>query len=102
MDSVEQIGKSEFRKNLLNILNDMARGLSQSLLITDHGQAQAVIIPIGEYQEMMIKIQDYEAQAKPKLSIWGDSVEVTEDLENHSWAYLHDEILAKWDQANND
>jgi PHD/YefM family antitoxin component YafN of YafNO toxin-antitoxin module len=105
MDYLHSLGKTEARKNFLSILNDFASGVLRPILVTDHGKAQAVILPYEEYKFIKTKLDNLEnsSNKKEKISIFGDSLEIIGDLENYSvWDQCKDEWEANWDKLLND
>ncbi len=104
MDHLQSLGKAEARKNFLGILNGFTQGVSRPILVTDHGKAQAVILPYEEYQSIKARLKNTENSSKKKVSIFGDSIELVGGLdENYSvWNEYKDEWEAKWDKLLDD
>lgn len=107
MDYLHSLGKTEARKSFLSILNGFTQGVLRPILVTDHGKAQAVILPYEEYQSIKTRLKNAEnpsKENKKKISIFGDSIELVGELdENYSvWNEYKDEWEAKWDKLLND
>ena len=103
MEFIRTIGKSEARKDFLQILNQFAQGLIRPILITDHGKPQAVIVPYEEYQSIKTRLENVKKPTKKRISIFGDDLEIIGDLENYSvWDQCKDEWEANWDKLLND
>lgn len=103
MDHLQSLGKAEARKNFLGILNGFTQGVSRPILVTDHGKAQAVILPYEEYQSIKSKLKRQEKTIEKKVSIFGNDIEIIGDLENYSvWDEYKDQWEADWDKLLND
>lgn len=100
LELISSLGKSETRKNFLQILNNFTNGILRTILVTEHGKPQAVIMPFEMYQAMQVKLNNYEkSHLLKKKSIWGskDDIEVSGDLDKHCWTDTHQKWLKKWD-----
>lgn len=103
MEFIRTLGKSEARKDFLQILNQFAHGLLRPILVTDHGKPQAVIIPYEEYQSIKTKLENKNESTKKKNNIFGNDIEIIGDLENYSvWDECKGEWAANWDKLLND